>query len=82
MKLVSETFDIKEAIGAIVALALVVVFIFAITPHLKATPEQVAYAKIHGSTNDDHIKPFPNVKASILDPIDFVKEVMAPFPAK
>lgn len=77
MKLVSETFDIKEAIGAVVALALVALLIINLGPHLKADPKKETIA-----TNDDHIKPFPTVKASILDPIDFVKEVMAPFPAK
>lgn len=82
MKLASETFDIKEFFGALFAIALVVTAIAVITPHLKPTPNQVAYAKIHGVTNNDQIAPFPTVKASVLHPIDFLKEVMAPFPTK
>jgi hypothetical protein len=78
MKLLSESFDVKEAIGAVVAVALVVLLIVSLAPHLKADPKKETIA-----TNDDHIKPFPNVKTNPLrHPFRFVGEVMAPFPAE
>lgn len=81
-RIMPEDFDYKEAGGAIVMLVVVAIVISLLVPHLKATPKEIAYAKANGLHKSENLNPFPTVKASILHPIEFVKEVMAPFPEK